>query len=103
MNTLRWGSVTAVVALVALLACGKEEAPAPEPVPEPAAPAAPEPVAAPAPAPAPADDVPSAAVFPVPEDFEDEAATEITEASYHAQLDTLEKEVEADVAADARE
>lgn len=98
MNTLGWGSVTLVIALVALLACGKEETPAPEAVPEPAAPAPAEPVA-----PAPADDLPSAEAFPVPEDFEQEAATEITEATYHAQLDTLEKAVEADIAADARE
>lgn len=98
MNTLRCGSIIAVIALVALLACGKEEAPAPEPVPEPGVPAAPEPVA-----PAPADDLPTAQAFPVPEDFENEAATEITEASYRAQLDTIEKEVAADVAADARE
>lgn len=99
MNTLRVGSATLVIALVAFLACGKQEQPLPEPAPLSAAPAQPEPV----PAPAPADELPSADVLPVPEDFEDEAATEITEASYHAQLDALEKEVEADVAADARE
>lgn len=99
MNMLRVGSATLIIAWGALLACGRQEEPPPEPPSLPATPAQPEPV----PAPAPVDDLPSADVLPVPEDFEDEAVAQITEASYHAQLDALEKEVEADVAADARE
>ena len=96
MSTLhpRWALVAG---LLAFAGCGnRDEAPPPEPPP-----AAPSPEPTPAPA---ADDVlPSAEVLPVPDDFEDEAATEVTESTYRAELDAIEKDIEADVTADGRE
>ncbi len=94
MNASRWMLTIAVAGFVCT-GCGKDPVPPDAP---PAAPAAP-PAAPPAPE-AEADDTPSAAALPVADDFEDEAATEVTEQSYRAQLDTIEKEVEADLAAD---
>jgi hypothetical protein len=78
-----------VAALLLLAAsCAKKEEPAPAPAPEP-------PPAATTAAPAPA---PSAAVDDVPteEDFEEEAAKEVTAANLDAQLDALEKEINAE-------
>jgi hypothetical protein len=78
------------------VACAKDEPP-PEPPAMPEAPAPPPELVAP-----PEEDLPTAEALPVPDDFADEAATEITEASYRAQLDVLEKDVEADITADTR-
>ena len=82
----------------AALGCGNEPA-APEMPPTPTAVPAPPP-AVPAPAPAPPDDTPPAVALAVPADFEDEASTEITAQTYRASLDTLEKELDTDLAAD---
>jgi hypothetical protein len=80
----------APLAVVLLLAgCQKEEPPAPAPPPEPT------PAATPAPAPSAtvADEGPTP---PTEEDFEEEAAKEVTAANLDAQLDALEKEINAE-------
>lgn len=85
--------------LVVLLAgawigCAEEPPPAP----------APEPVAAPTPTPPtpmlpprPAEpEEPTAQSLPIADDFEEEAATQITTTTYVAELDKLEAEISAD-------
>jgi hypothetical protein len=79
-------------ALLAVVACSGDERPpaepAPaEPAPAPAQPAPPPPVAA--------DVEPTADEVPVREDFEAEAEAMITLATYRAELDRLEKELDS--------
>lgn len=79
----------APLAVLLLLAagCAKDPPPPAEPAP------APEPTpAAPAPAPAPTAE----SDIPTEEDFEEEAAKEVTAANLDAQLDALEKEINAE-------
>jgi hypothetical protein len=81
----------APLALVLFLAaCEKKEPPpaeAPPPEPPPAATAA---------APAPTASAEAASDLPTEEDFEQEAAKEVTAANLDAQLDALEKEINAE-------
>lgn len=101
MSTMRWMTLACAVSLwlaSSLAACSGEPRPSAEPAPEPAAPApAPEPAPAPpvvAQQPVPAEPTPEE--LPVREDFEAEAEQQITLANYRAELDKLEKEIEAD-------
>jgi hypothetical protein len=74
--------------LLLAAACAKQEPPPPaEPAPEPPPAAT---TAAPAPAPTAESDLPTE------EDFEAEAAKEVTAANLDAQLDALEKEINAE-------
>jgi hypothetical protein len=74
--------------LLLVAACEKQEPPAPpEPAPEPPPAAT---TAAPAPAPSAESDLPTE------EDFEEEAAKQVTAANLDAQLDALEKEINAE-------
>jgi hypothetical protein len=77
-----------VPALFLAVACAKQEPPPPaEPAPEPPPAAT---TAAPAPAPTAERDLPTE------EDFEEEAAKEVTAANLDSQLDALEKEINAE-------
>jgi hypothetical protein len=84
----------------AAIGCKKEEPAATEQRVE-AAPAEPtmtEPAEAP-PSEAAAENEPSAEEVPVAEDFTEEAETRIAAENYQAELDRIEREIEADVAA----
>jgi hypothetical protein len=87
-------TVIALAAVLVAAACAGEDRPPAEPALEPAAPAQP---AQPAPPPAQpvAEEDPTAEEVPVREDFEAEAETLVTITNYRAQLDALEKEIEA--------
>lgn len=80
-----------------LVGCKRAEAPT-EQAPSTAEPA---PSAEPAPTAEPVEELPSADALAVPDDFENEAAAEITAETYRAQLDVIEKEFEAELAVDA--
>jgi hypothetical protein len=89
-----------VAGLLALPACAKSEPPAPaEAVPSAAPAPPPEPTPAPAPPPASAA-APSEATtsgdIPTEEDFEEESTTAVTAENLDAQLDALEKEIQAE-------
>ena len=79
-----------------LFACSKQEPPAPAATPTPSASV----VASPASAPSAVTPPPSASAAtaepPTEEDFEDEASDKITVKTLDAQLDALEKEIQAD-------
>jgi len=77
--------------LALLIACGSDPRPAAEPAPP--APAVPAPAVQQAPI---AEVEPSAAELPLPDDFAAEAEQEVTSENLHAQLDNLEKEIQAD-------
>jgi hypothetical protein len=83
--------------MVALLACSKPEAPPPlAETPAPLPPAATSPSAASAvPSPAPSSGRGTAGLS-TEEDFEDESATKITPETLDAQLDALEREIQAE-------
>lgn len=96
MNMSRVILCTASLLLAA--ACSGEPRPESEPAPEPALP----PVTPAAPAPAPiaeqqaaAELEPTPEELPVQEDFETEAEQMVTLANYRAELDKLEKELDA--------
>jgi hypothetical protein len=74
--------------LLSLSGCSREERPKAEPAPV---------TAAPAPAPGlPVEQEPTPEELPVPEDFEPEAAQQVTAENYRAELDALERELEAE-------
>lgn len=75
------------------LGCAGE---APAPAPEPAAPVTPTPPTPMLPPRPPVPEMPSAQALPVADDFEEEAASEITEDTYLVKLDELEKEIRTD-------
>ena len=75
--------------LLVAFGCAKKEEPAPAPAPEPP-PAATTAAPSPEPTAAVADDLPTE------EDFEEEAAKEVTAANLDAKLDALEKEINAE-------
>lgn len=75
------------------LGCAGE---APAPAPEPALPITPTPPTPMLPPRPPAPEMPSAQALPIADDFEEEAASEITAETYLVELDELEKEVSAD-------
>jgi hypothetical protein len=96
MTALRWTALACWGSLLAA-ACSGEPRPPSEPAPEPAAPPAAPAPAAPAPAVAqeqPADLEPTPEELPVREDFEEEAALQVTLANYRAELDKLEREID---------
>ncbi len=86
----------ACAAALALAACSSAKQPESTPAPEPAA--TPAPAAAPAaPAAKPAEQPdPTADEVPLTADFDQEAAQTITAENFRAQLDALEKELDAD-------
>ena len=83
--------------LAAGVACSKQEPPAPAAAPAasvaPAAPSAVASVELPAPS---ASAASTEADVPIEEDFEDEASKDVTATTLDAQLDALEKEINAD-------
>lgn len=79
-----------IILAFSLVACGKEAAPEATPAPAPAAPPAPPPGATPDP-----PTEPTAEEIPVAEDFEQETEESITADNYMAELDAIEKELDA--------
>ena len=90
-----WTAVSGLLrplGLLLWLGCGNEPRPPVEPAPElPAAPPAAKAIEAEPPE-------PTAAELPVPEDFAPEAEQTITKANFHAELDALEHELNAEPA-----
>jgi hypothetical protein len=75
-----------------LLACSDE----PRPKAEPAPPEAHAPTPAPAPAPSVEQRDPTPEELPIAEDFEEQSLQQITEDNFKAELDTIEKELDAE-------
>jgi hypothetical protein len=73
-----------------LIACSNE----PRPTAEPAPPEAPAPTPAPAPTVEQRDPTPEE--LPIAEDFEEQSLQQITESNFKAELDTIEKELDAE-------
>ena len=95
--TLRTGAFSTLAAgLLALFACSRHEAP-----PPPAETPAPPPVASPSsaatfPSPSASSAPRGSTALPTEEDFEDESASKITPDTLDAQLDALEREIQAE-------
>jgi hypothetical protein len=81
----------ALVALLAVLACGQEPRPPLEP-----APPTPPPAAAPPPALAEEPPDPTPEELPIADDFAAQAEQAIDDKSYRAELDALEREINAE-------
>ena len=95
MSARAWTRRVSIAACAAcacwLIGCGNDERPPAEPAPLAA------PVAAKAPAPAPAEPQdPTADELPLQEDFEPEAEQQINDGNFKAELDAIEKEMDAE-------
>ena len=89
-----------VACMLALSACSESKRPPAEPAPVAPAPIAPAPPVTQAPAPVapapPATAEPTPDDLPLPEDFAAEATRQITAKNFHAELDKIEKDLDAE-------